>query len=220
MSDLHGHLPEIPQCDLVLVAGDLCPHTRFGRVGSSADIAFQKAWLGSQYAGWRDRVRDCVATFGNHDWAGQDPQTQHESEQFGVYVDDGLELGEVGIWCSPWSPWFYDWAFNAPKIGGEKFLAEKYAAIPDGVDIVVSHGPPVGYGDRTSGGEHVGSKALLDFIERRKPRLVVCGHIHEGYGVYHHPCGTTVVNASILDEKYRPVNAPIVFDLKESHVQP
>ncbi len=51
---------------------------------------------------------------------------------------------------------------------------------------------PEGYGecyggcyggcDKVLSGQHVGSKNLRDFIEERKPHLVLCGHIHEGRG--------------------------------------
>jgi hypothetical protein len=33
--------------------------------------------------------------------------------------DAGLELFGLRIWGTPWQPWFYDWAFNAPRHNGE-----------------------------------------------------------------------------------------------------
>src|SRR5690348_7504930 len=45
------------------------------------------------------------------------------------------------IWGTPWQPWFWDWAFNAPQRDGETFLASKFEAIPAGTDIVLAHGP-------------------------------------------------------------------------------
>jgi Icc-related predicted phosphoesterase len=95
-----------------------------------------------------------------------------------------------------------------------------YAAIPEGIDVVVSHRPPRGYGDRTfnleSGRvEHVGSRELLDAIERVRPRLVICGHVHGGFGCYEHQ-GIPIYNVSVVDEAYRLVNAPTVIDLTDS----
>ena len=38
-------------------------------------------------------------------------------------------------------------------------------------------------------------------------------HIHEGYGVLRES-KTTFINASICDAAYRPINAPVVLELK------
>jgi hypothetical protein len=36
--------------------------------------------------------------------------------------------------------------------------------------------------DRLSSGIHVGSTAVREFVERRQPDVVICGHIHEARG--------------------------------------
>ena len=92
---------------------------------------------------------------------------------------------------------------------GEAFLAGKFDAMPAGTDIVVAHGPPHGLGDRAprpGGYAHVGSTAMLDALQRVQPRLMVCGHIHPGYGTYRLG-GTEIINASLVDDAYRPVHA-------------
>jgi Icc-related predicted phosphoesterase len=52
------------------------------------------------------------------------------------------------------------------------------------LDILVSHTPPARTNlDRTSSGEHVGSEAVRRWIATARPALLVCGHIHESWGV-------------------------------------
>lgn len=58
------------------------------------------------------------------------------------------------------------------------------------VDILVCHQPPHGILDKVNfneapknwQGKHAGSKAVLDYIKKYKPRYVFCGHIHESKG--------------------------------------
>jgi Icc-related predicted phosphoesterase len=96
-------------------------------------------------------------------------------------------------------------------------LAAAYARIPEGIDILMSHQPPFGYGDLVTdlSGErrHVGSHELLGTIERVRPRVVVCGHIHAGYGRYEHR-GIPIYNVSVVDERYCNVHEATVFDLE------
>ncbi len=62
--------------------------------------------------------------------------------------------------------------------------------------VLVTHVPPYKLQDRIFIGTHGGSKALRALIDTNKPRLVLCGHIHEDPGVT--VSGkTTVVNCSM-----------------------
>lgn len=60
----------------------------------------------------------------------------------------------------------------------------------DNVDILLTHIPPYGVLDKVTWknapkhyqGKHAGSKVVLDYIKKKQPRYVFCGHIHEGKG--------------------------------------
>jgi uncharacterized protein len=75
----------------------------------------------------------------------------------------------------PVTPW--EWSFDLD----DEAAAAKLAACPEGA-VLVLHSPPRGHCDANGGGDHFGSEALLRAIERTRPRLAVCGHIHESWG--------------------------------------
>jgi Icc-related predicted phosphoesterase len=87
---------------------------------------------------------------------------------------DGIEFFGLGAGI-PITPW--DWSFDLD----DEAAAEKLAACPEGA-VLVLHSPPQGHCDTNSGGDHFGSAALLRAIEEKRPRLAVCGHIHESWG--------------------------------------
>jgi len=132
----------------------------------------------------------------------------------GTTVASGGDAGlEVSVWATPWSNPFMRWAFMKRPSDLERV----YAAIPEGIDILVSHQTPLYHGDRTfnldSGRvEYVGSRELLDAIERVRPRIVICGHVHGGFGRYEHQ-GVLIYNVSAVDERYQLVNTPTIIDL-------
>jgi len=69
-------------------------------------------------------------------------------------------------------------------------------------DVLISHSPPGPTTlDRTHRGLHVGSPAVRRWIGRARPRLVVCGHIHEAAGV-ERVRGVTCLNAGALGEPH------------------
>lgn len=220
ISDMHGNLPEIPECDLLLIAGDICPH--FGRpVGGREDLFGQSQWLMHEFEPWLDKIpaKEVVACWGNHDFIGEKRPDMVPKMRWHILTDQGIEVLGLKIWASPYQPYFYDWAFNAPdplEPDGEAFLAKKFDLIPEGTDIIVVHGPPSGYGDVAPDGRPTGSKALLSAIMRVKPRLSVHGHIHCGRGMWEFERGNMpvgiIANVCVLDEKYHLVHKPMTFD--------
>jgi Icc-related predicted phosphoesterase len=87
----------------------------------------------------------------------------------------------------PITPW--DWSFDLD----DQQAAERLAGCPEGAVLVV-HSPPKGHCDQSSDGDHLGSEAILDAIEAKRPRLAVCGHIHEAWGAESEIGPTKVIN--------------------------
>jgi Icc-related predicted phosphoesterase len=87
---------------------------------------------------------------------------------------DGTRFFGLGAGI-PITPW--DWSFDLD----EEAAAERLGACPDGAVLVV-HSPPKGHCDQSSSGDHLGSEAILEAIEAKRPPLAVCGHIHEAWG--------------------------------------
>ena len=64
----------------------------------------------------------------------------------------------------------------------EKFIKKHKEEIRKHKTILLVHVPPYGTKTDRIGKGHVGNKSVRDFIYEYQPLLVVCGHIHEGFG--------------------------------------
>ena len=148
---------------------------------------------------------------GNHDF-GFEQQTDIDQEykDMGVIYlfDNEVTIDGIKFYGSPWQPEFHNWAFNLSR--GEE-LAEKWEQIPNDVDILITHGPAYGILDYAPIGGHVGCEELYRKIVEVKPKIHVCGHIHDGYG-QKNMGGIEFLNASVLNDRYEHAHKPIVVE--------
>ncbi|XP_071103200.1 metallophosphoesterase domain-containing protein 1-like [Haliotis cracherodii] len=128
-----------------------------------------------------------------------------------VYLEDSsVDICGIKVYGAPWVPQFCSMGFNLPR--GQPIL-DKWNLIPSDTDILITHGPPLGRGDRTIDRARAGCLELLNTIQQRvKPKYHVFGHIHEGYGLTTDGI-TTFINASMCTLRYRPTNPAIVIDV-------
>lgn len=200
-ADLHGRLPEVPECDLLLLAGD---------IAGGDDLEKQRAWLKEEFAAFLLEIpaKLVIGIGGNHDRAlYEDPELAASLPW--IYLNkESVELlnGDLVVYGVPDSP---------PSFGvfqsSEKELAEIYSSIPQNADIVLSHGPPYGLGDSLYDIDRsrVGSPALRKAIQNNNFGWVVSGHIHEDFGRWRlrniKETDTYVSNVSLGDLHQNPV---------------
>ena len=184
ISDTHGRHRDVdvPGGDILVHAGD------FTGSGRMSDVDEVDDWLGDL------PHATTIVVAGNCDrCCERDPDEVRERLTNATYLqDESLEVEGLHIYGSPWQPVFLNMSFNLPR--GEA-LAEKWAQIPEETDILVTHGPPFGIRDRTSRGEEVGDRALLERVTELQPAYHFFGHVHESSGVEERG-GTTFVNAA------------------------
>ena len=201
-SDLHGYLPEIPPCDVLLIAGDLCPI-------ENHDIGYQAERLRTRFVQWMEQVpaRQVFFIAGNHDFIFAElPELLQGLSWPGTYLQDSGAVWEgIHFWGTPWANELPDWPFTA----SEEELQQHWGKIDPETQILIVHGPPWGYGDvvigSITGDElNVGSRSLVHRLEELpKLRLVVHGHIHEGAGARQRQ-NVRIVNASLMNVHYEP----------------
>lgn len=215
VSDLHGHFPKLEGGDLLIVAGDLT-----GRDTFNENLDFEK-WVEEQ------KYKKVIVIGGNHDNVlEQDGHLgigDYNGKRSEYLCDSGIDFQGFKIWGSPWTLKFQGQNPRAMAfcLGTEKQLAEKWSLIPDSTDILVTHSPPNGILDEVNNrwkcGVRSGSLSLKERVVELDLKLHVFGHIHGSYGKTTPSLETQTifVNASHVDEEYRPINKPIRIILED-----
>ena len=222
MSDTYSRhaRTRVPDGDMFIHAGDFC------RYGTEGEVRSFRHWLKALPHPYK------VLVAGHRDWPMDDfsPHSPFVDVSRGVGVTSRLDklferdgihylrdrsvvVEGFKVYGSPWQPAMRHWAFHLPRGGRE--LQQKWAAIPKGTDILVTHCSPFGIG----GGEStdiIGCELLREAVAARAIGLHVFGHVHESHGVRLEPMTgktlTAFVNASICDSKLGSVQPPIVME--------
>ena len=197
VSDTHNTFPKLPQGDVLIHAGDLTNQGSYSELQKSID------WINSAdhevkiiVAGNHDITLDPEFYAQNnvcfHNQNVQEPAAcmkiiaqspsitylNHECKDIRLHSRRGPQT-KFRVFGSPYSPKRGLWAFgydleNAPTLWDD---------IPSDVDIVVTHTPPRYHCNESPKQGAAGCEALRQALWRVRPRLAVCGHIHEGRGV-------------------------------------
>ena len=179
---------------------DLAAARRLVERARAADAVVGAGDIGNVRRGLRGCVnvlraidRPAVLVAGNNESTDELAEACRDWPQAHVLHGSGVQIAGVpffgiggGIPVTPFGAWSYDFT--------EEQAAELLAGCPAGC-VLVSHSPPKGAVDVSSGGQCLGSVAVRDAVVRLRPVLVVCGHIHSSAGQQAAIGPSPVVNA-------------------------
>ncbi|EXF80283.1 calcineurin-like phosphoesterase [Colletotrichum fioriniae PJ7] len=207
ISDTHNTTVKLPKGDVLIHAGDLTNQ------GSYSELSRAVQWLEKAdfetkivVAGNHDITLDSdfYAQHGSnfHNQTPLSPQDckalltsspsithlTHETATIRLSSPSGPHTSFT-VFASPYSPRNGLWAFgyDAPQHGSLGAAAGDLPTLWDDIpleaDVVVTHTPPHTHCDESRAQRAAGCEALRRALWRVRPRLAVCGHVHEGRGV-------------------------------------
>ena len=176
--NLHGSLSGalLPAADILVHTGDYTEH------GTESEVSAFNAWLGQQ----RPRFKAILVINGNHD------RPFCKAKLFNATHVLCGEAGAVGEAATVLGLKFYGTQFLASQRGGQPDLdPSPFHAIPQGIDVLLTHCPPQGILDLMEGtaGRYGSSKELLAALYRVRPGAHLFGHLHEQRGAWWREAG-------------------------------
>lgn len=203
ISDTHGRHSSIllPKGDVLIHAGDI------SLSGKKEEAENFLQWFSKQ------NFNHKIFIAGNHDFffeKATDEEIKRMLPENIIYLNDsGTIINGIKIWGSPVTPQFYNWAFNRKR--GEA-IRKHWEMIPVDTEVLITHGPAYGFLDVVSSEEHVGCQDLLRSVLLIKPKIHVCGHIHESFGFLKRS-DIQFINASQVNEVYQLVHKPVEVEV-------
>lgn len=171
-SDLHCNnmaanflLHCVQEADIVVGAGDFCSaHRGLHRI----------------FTVLKNISKPFIVVPGNNETDNALRQELEGQPNIFVLHGEGCQIQDIaffgiggGIPTTPFGKWSFDFTEH-----------EAFKLLKDCPQqcVLISHSPPYGVVDVSSSGKHLGSKTIREQIEKKQPRLVVCGHIHGSQG--------------------------------------
>ncbi|KAK2780628.1 hypothetical protein FQN53_001103 [Emmonsiellopsis sp. PD_33] len=200
VSDTHGYGTQdgafkLPKGDVLIHAGDL------SNQGSSSELRKAVEWIENAdfeakivIAGNHDITLD--SDFYHKNWESFHNQAQESTDECKNLFSNSSSITYLNhesatirlsnpegprtvfkIFGSPYSPYCGKWAFLYSPEEAPAFWSQ----IPADTDIVLTHTPPHSHRDKNEHG-NLGCEYLRQALWRIRPRLAVCGHVHDGRG--------------------------------------
>ena len=156
LSDTHGLLPNIPECNIVLIAGDIVP------LRMQRNTPQSLSWFKKEFLPWVEKqpCKKVILVWGNHDFVGEAlykypcpgfPENgSHEDRleeikkvlglegtKLEILLDSSTEFMGLTFYGTPWCPNLYNWAFYK----NSNDLTGVFKKIPENIDFLISHSP-------------------------------------------------------------------------------
>lgn len=203
IGDTHNKHQEIivPEGDVVIHVGD------FTEAGTKAETI--------DFINWFSKLPHPHKIFiaGNHDFFMEksSPETIKKMLPENVFYleDEGIEIKGIKFWGSPVTPGDGAWAFNRDR--GLQ-IKKHWNKIPDDTRVLITHTPPYSIKDTLNNKQHIGCEELFKRIKQLQLQLHIFGHLHNTFGKTR-ISPTTFINASSLDDYYRYLHSPIIFEI-------
>lgn len=210
-SDLHGNLPSIEPCDILLICGDIFP------LNIQTSMPHCRKWLAEDFSDWCNSIpaKEIVFIAGNHDFFfARDRKYELNTTKVHYLKDSEITIEGIRIYGTPWCHQFGNWAFML----SDEELTKYYEQIPENLDILITHDAlsigNLGLTEWLGSFHNAGNEVLTKYVLERKPKMYFCGHIHDGNHELQTINGIQMANVSLLDNSYTITNPILYYEFK------
>lgn len=207
ISDTHNQHEEIyiEDCDILIHSGDASTH------GTESELVNFFEWFKAQPA------KHKIFVPGNHDiWLENNTICDVK-----ILIGESININGIHIYGAPWRarPKRVT-SEDRVRFDGFSVLYTKIESywdrIPNELDILITHVPPLGYLDRAEKSRR-GCELLANRILNIKTKYHLFGHIHSGYGVYRLD-DRILINSALCNENDLLVRNPICINYEEEKI--
>lgn len=191
--NLHYELQKLSPADIIIHSGDI------SMAGTGKEVMNFINWFTALDYKYK------IFIVGNHDYClegkQQDVIQSFLPDNCHYLYNSGVTIGGISFWGVPF--------FFSDEVSGS--YKQSIVQIPKETNVLITHHPPFGILDRANNITY-GCPDLLQNVLEINPRYHLFGHIHDAYGIQK-TGNTTFVNAALVDEGYRLLNKPFVFEI-------